>query len=67
MTAKDDYQPVGRVDWPGITERVRALIDGCLAVWGEHESAPRTVCPECQFESSKGYKPSHAPGCSHAR
>jgi hypothetical protein len=58
------------------TESVRELLsrvksvteqyEGFLAVWRKHESAPRSTCPECQFESSEGYDPSHASGCSYA-
>lgn len=38
-------------------------VDGFLREWSKHENAPRTVCPDCHFESSEGYPPSHAPDC----
>jgi hypothetical protein len=37
--------------------------DGFLAAWARYERAARSVCPQCQFESSDGYRPSHAPDC----
>ena len=38
---------------------------GFLRAWSKRESAARTACPECHFESSEGCPPSHAPGCSN--
>lgn len=37
---------------------------GFMKEWSKHENAPRTPCPECHFESSEGWPPVHAPGCS---
>lgn len=34
-----------------------------LSARHRHESAPRTACLTCAFESSEGYEPKHAPGC----
>jgi tellurite resistance protein TerB len=39
------------------------LVQGYLRICLEEESAPRTVCPECQFESTPNH-PSHTPGCT---
>jgi hypothetical protein len=40
------------------------VIEGFMREWSKHENASRTSCAECHFESSDGYPPAHAPGCS---
>lgn len=41
-------------------------VQGFLEYHRQVESAPRTVCAVCQFETPAGRKPAHAPGCEAA-
>lgn len=47
-----------------MADSAATFLDSFMREWSKHEDAPRTTCPECFFESSEGYPPSHAPGCS---
>jgi hypothetical protein len=42
----------------------RTEVQGYMREWIRREHARRSICPECQFESSEGYEESHTSNCS---
>jgi len=47
-------------------QRVIESMRPFFRLWRDYESAPRTTCPICWFESAEGRPENHAPGCRRA-